>query len=277
MSLVDGTREAGVETELDRFAAQATVHDLGQVSHAGMPQLPGAPRYALTLLRRHGDLYREDGLSTANELFMSIGHAGTHIDAIGHVSVDGKLHRGLDAKAVQTGTVGLTELAIHEMAPIVRRGVMLDIAATVGVPALEPATPVTGELLHAAASRAGVVIRPGDAVLVRTGWGAFWDDPARYVSEDAGLPGTDVDGARWLVEHGVTLTGADCLMYEHFHPSRNRLPVHAYLIQEHGVPLVENMNLESLATEGVTEFLLIISPLKLLGATASPVRPLAIV
>ena len=264
-------------SDLVRLLTDGTVYDLGQRSHANMPQLPNAPRFVLTLLRRHGDLSRDGGFSSANELMVSICHAGTHIDAIGHVSVDGKLHGGLDASEVQVGTRGLQRLGIDEAAPIVRRGVLLDIAGMLGVEALEPATPITGEMLERCAVQAGVEVIAGDAVLVRTGWGRFWDDPVRYVSEKDGLPGTNLDGARWLAERGIAVTGADCLMYEYYHPSRNELPVHCHLIQGNGIHLVENMLLETLAEAGVTEFALVIAPLKLVGATASPVRPIAIV
>ncbi len=265
-----------VSSELVRLLTAGTVYDLGQPTHALMPQLPGAPRYTLTLLRRHGDLNRDGGFSSANELIVSICHAGTHIDAIGHVSVDGKLHGGLDASEIQVGTRGLQRLGIEETAPIVRRGVLLDIAAMLGVDALEPATRVTGKLLERCATESGVQVGRGDTVLVRTGWGQFWDDPERYVSAADGLPGTDIDGARWLSDRGVAITGADCLMYEYFHPSTNELPVHCHLIQGHGIQLVENMLLEPLATAGVSEFAFIVAPLKLVGATGSPVRPIAI-
>lgn len=263
-------------SDLVKAITSATVYDLGQPTHALMPQLPGAPRYTLTLLRRHGDLNRDGGFSSANELLVSICHAGTHIDAIGHVSVNGKLHGGIEASEVQVGTRGLQQLGIEQALPMVRRGVLLDIAGMLGVEALDPATPITGELLERCAGETGVSVGDGDTVLVRTGWGRFWDDPVRYVSETDGLPGVNIDGAVWLSDRGVTITGADCLMYEYFHPSANELPVHSHLIQGHGVHLIENMLLEPLADAGVHEFAFIVSPLKLVGATGSPVRPIAI-
>lgn len=263
-------------SDLVRMVAGGTVYDLGQTSHPLMPQLPGAPRYTMTLLRRHGDLNRDGGFSSANELLVTIGHAGTHIDAIGHVSVDGRLHGGIDASEVQVGTRGLQRLGIEQAAPIVRRGVLLDIAGMLGLDALAPATPITGELLERCATESGVVVGRGDAVLIRTGWGRFWDDPVRYVSERDGLPGTNIDGARWLSARGIAVTGADCLMYEYYHPSVNALPVHSHLIQGHAIHLVENLLLESLAAANVREFVFVVSPLKLVGATGSPVRPIAI-
>lgn len=55
-----------------------------------------------------------------------------------------------------------------------------------------------------------------------------------------------------------------------------RIPVHTYLQAERGVSLLEAVWLEDLARDQVYEFLFIAAPLKLRGATASPIRPLAI-
>ena len=267
---------ANVTTQLVGMLAGARIVDLSHAMHADMPQLPGAPRYHLALLRRHGDAMRGGGYSAANEILFTIGHAGTHLDALGHVSVDGRLHGDLSAQDVQSGTQGLKQLGIEQVDPIVRHGVLLDIAAFLGRDALEPAFGISGAVLEACAASAGVTIKPGDVVLTRTGWGQFWGDPERYVSMQAGLPGVDADGAAWLAERRIFAAGADCLMFEKFDPSDNRLPVHCELIQRAGIHLLENMNLEALAREDAAEFVIVVLPLRLNGATASPVRPIAI-
>lgn len=254
----------------------ARVVDLGQPFHAQMPQLPGAPRFHLSLLRRHGDLVRGEGYSAANEVVFTICHAGTHIDAIGHISVNGRLHGGLPAAEVQAGTRGLTQLGIETVEPIVRRGVLLDVAGLLGVPAVPPAFGIGAKLLEEALQAADTTIEPGDAVLVRTGWGQFWDDPDRYVSREAGVPGVNLEGARWLSDRQIFVTGADCLMYESFHPSDDRMPVHCHLVQERGVHLVENLNLEALAAARLRRFAFVALPLRLVGATGSQIRPIAL-
>lgn len=254
----------------------ARIIDLAQTLHGDMPQPPGAPRFHLSLLRRHGDTMRGGGYSAATEVIFTMGHAGTHLDAIGHISVNGRLFGGLAAEEVQSGTQGLKQLGIETIEPIVRRGVLLDIAAFLGVAALEPAFGISGEVLEACLAGIGTTIHAGDVVLIRTGWGQFWGDPERYVSREAGLPGVDSDGAAWLSERGIFAAGADCLMFEKFHPSDNRLPVHCDLIQGAGIHLLENMNLEALAAAQPTEFAIVVLPLKLIGATASQVRPIAI-
>jgi Predicted metal-dependent hydrolase len=254
----------------------ARIVDLAQTLHSNMPQLPGAPRFHLSLLRRHGDAMRGEGYSAANSILFTIDHAGTHLDAIGHVSVNGRLFGDLPADEIQAGTQGLKQLGIETVEPMVRRGVLLDIAGLLGGDALPPAFAITGELLQACLAATGTRIEVGDVVLVRTGWGQFWGDPERYVSREAGLPGVDRDGAAWLSARGIFAAGADCLMFERFHPSDDRLPVHCELIQGAGIHLLENLNLEALAGEHATEFAVVVLPLKLVGATAAQVRPIAI-
>lgn len=254
----------------------ARVIDLSQTMHPGMPQLPGMPRYSVALLRRHGDSVRTGGYSSAHDVIATISHSGTHIDAIGHVSVDGRLYDDLPAGEVQTGTRGLGQLGIETVAPIIRRGVLLDIAGLLGVPALEPAFGVDASLLERAAAAAEVEVRPGDVVLVRTGWGRFWDEPDRYVSADRGLPGVDGDGAAWIAARRAFATGADVLMYERHAPADDRMPVHSTLIKGAGIHLIENMNLEGLVEADVHEFAFVALPLRVIGATGSQIRPIAL-
>jgi kynurenine formamidase len=87
------------------------------------------------------------------------------------------------------------------------------------------------------------------------------------------------DAAQWLVEkQQAMLLGADNFGIERF-PSNNPdnfLPVHTYLLAERGVSMIEVMWLEELAKDQVYEFVFIAAPLKLRGATGSPLRPLAI-
>jgi kynurenine formamidase len=54
------------------------------------------------------------------------------------------------------------------------------------------------------------------------------------------------------------------------------LPGHLLLLVRAGIPIIENLNLEELAAAKVHEFLFVCLPLKMRGATGSPVRPIAI-
>jgi hypothetical protein len=123
--------------------------------------------------------------------------------------------------------------------------------------------------------RAGIVVEAGDAVLIRTGWARRWNEPARFVDGDAGCPGLDEDGARWLLARGVRLVGNDTPFFE-VHPRKGDENVHALLIADNGVQIIENLDLERLAADRIASFLLVVLPLPLVGATGSPVRPIAI-
>ena len=54
------------------------------------------------------------------------------------------------------------------------------------------------------------------------------------------------------------------------------LPAHRVLLVEHGIYIIEALDLEELAREDRHEFTLVLIPLNIYGATGSPVRPLAV-
>jgi kynurenine formamidase len=54
------------------------------------------------------------------------------------------------------------------------------------------------------------------------------------------------------------------------------MPVHVHLLVEQGIYIMECLNLEELSAARVYEFQFIAAPLKIRGATGSPIRPLAI-
>ena len=257
----------------------ARVYDLAQPLEAATPTSPNHPPFRMALLRRHGDVVRPDGGSGANELLTMGGHTGTHLDALCHVAQGMKLHGGLDAGEASRGG-RFRELGVDTVAPIVCRGVLLDVARALGVEALEASHPVTGGELERTCREQGLELRAGDAVLVRSGWPVGrYHDSAAYVGRETGVPGPDESAARWLAERRVRVTGADTIAYEWLAPGtgHSSLPVHTILLVESGIHIIEVMALEELARDAVHEFLFIVAPLRLVGATGSPVRPLAVV
>ena len=54
------------------------------------------------------------------------------------------------------------------------------------------------------------------------------------------------------------------------------VPVHTYLLAEQGTPIIELVYLEELSRDQVFEFAFIGASLKLRGADAAPIRPIAI-
>jgi len=256
----------------------AKVYDLARPLEQRMPVSPNHPGFKMALLRRHGDIVRADGSSASNELIVMGGHTGTHIDALCHVSHNGLLYGGENASEAQKG--GLFSVLGVETIPIVFcRGVMLDIPRLLGVEVLEPGTPITAEHLSAACERQGVEIGAGDAVLIRSGWPKHWSDSDAFVGLTSGVPGPDESAAAWLAARGIRVTGAETIAYECIPPGRGHslLPVHRTLLVENAINIIEVLDLTSLAQDNIFEFLFIVTPLKIVGGTGSPVRPIAVV
>jgi kynurenine formamidase len=254
------------------------IFDLGRPLFVGMPQSPNHPPFRMTLERRHGDMVRDDGSSASNEIIILGAHIGTHIDALSHVSFEGKIFGGIDAKEAVVGG----KFAVHgveTIKPIVQRGVLLDVPTALGLPCLSPAYEVTAEDLALTVRLQQTVIVPGDVILVRSGWGRYFTDRERYIGAESGVPGPSLAGARWLVEQGAKIVGADTIAFEWLPPSAGHslLPAHKLLLVDSGVPIIEALDLEALAAAGVYEFAFICSPLKFVGGTGSPVRPLAVI
>lgn len=269
--------ETGSQAQLLSLMAGARIFDLAQPLEAQMPVSPNHPGFKMSLMRRHGDMVRADGGSASNEMIMLGGHTGTHIDALCHVSHNNQLHGGLDAQEAQRG--GRFKVHGVETIPITFcRGVMLDIPAIRGVEVLGPGEPVTAADLDEACRRQGVEVRAGDAVLIRSGWPAYWSDPHKFIGHSEGVPGPDESAAGWMIERGVRLTGAETIAYECIYPGRGHalLPVHRMLLVESGIHLIEVLELTELAREKVYEFLFVLTPLKVVGATGIPVRPVAV-
>ncbi|MEV0068376.1 cyclase family protein [Amycolatopsis sp. CA-161197] len=253
------------------------VVDLGRQLRVGMPQSPNHPQFWHTLPRRHGDMTRADGGSAANDMITMGCHVGTHIDALAHVSHDGLMFGGVDA--MQAGVGGKYDaLGVHSIAPMIRRGVLLDIAGLHGVGCLDGGYEITVGDLEAAAKNADGGVGEGDVVLIRSGWGTKFAEGGAYVGGPSGVPGVGEAGAQWLAERRIHAAGADTIAFERLAPGGGHalLPAHRVLLVESGIYLIEALDLEELAGRGWAEFTLVLVPLNIYGATGSPVRPLAV-
>jgi kynurenine formamidase len=247
------------------------VYDLAQPYFVGMPHYPTHPPFLFGLTKIHGEIRLPNGASSAADSIALGGHVGTHIDALNHFSCNGKLHGGREAGDVQSYGGGIDHLSVDTIKPIIRRGVLLDIAGLEGVEALAKDFVVTPEHLDSACERGRVDVREGDVVLLRTGWARFFDDPAKFIAGVAG-PGPEIDAARWLSSRRVFAAGSDTVAFERVPAD---MPVHVHLLVESGIHIIEILNLEEIARDQVHEFVFVAAPLKIRGGTGAPTRPLA--
>lgn len=215
---------------------------------------------------------RPGGFQFAEDTVVLPLHVGTHIDALCHAWYDDQLYNGFSGNSVRS-TTGAQHCGVDKMPPLVTRGVLLDIVRLRGR-AASPGDAIGRAELMQAAGRAGIALRPGDAVLIRTGWQESRGGPTADFDAE---PGIDVEAALWLAEAGAAMVGADNFGIEVLpFPTGTVFPVHQRLIRDYGVPLLEGLVLDALGEAGATEFLFAATPLPVAGGTGSPVAPVAV-
>lgn len=207
------------------------------------------------------------------ELIQGCLHIGSHFDALAHIQSSGKVHGG-EAIADVYGDFGWAANGIETVAPVLARGLLLDVPALLGVERLPDLFEVTVEHVQGCLERQRVAIGTGDTVLVRTGKMAdYHGDGSAYFSSG---PGVGVEAAIWMHEQGMAILGSDTSATEPFPFPDIGNTVHKAMLVERGVYLIEILSLDQLAAAGVHEFLFVCLPLKLRGATGSWVRPVAV-
>jgi kynurenine formamidase len=253
---------------------RTTVVDLEQPRFPGMPMFPAnAPNYTFMLHRRH-----EEGLesrTSAAGMFLAADHAGTHVDAFCHQAEHMTMFGGDKVGAHNQGPAGMTVMSAETLPVFVRRGVLIDLAKAHGK-RLEPNSLTEADELQEVAAAQGVEVREGDVLLIRTGWGASWREPD-YMTGG----GMARSAALWAAERKVFAVGADNMSWDL--PGYvdtemgHSLPCHTILLVRSGIYIFENLLLDDLAATGAHEFAFVSSPLKIVGATGSPTRPIALV
>lgn len=222
-----------------------------------------------------------DALHFATDRFaMNVhGDADSHLDALCHVVFDGVLYGGVPASTVTAE--GALRLSVDLLADgIVGRGVLLDIPQLRGVPWLEPGDHVTSDDLTAAEAAQGVRVGAGDLLFVRVGHRLRRIELGPWNAAEArvGLHPTAVE---FLAERKVAVMGGDG--NNDTAPSAVRdiaFPVHVLAIHAMGIHLMDYLQFEDLAPvcaqSGRWSFLCAVAPLRLAGATGSPVNPIAV-
>jgi kynurenine formamidase len=262
------------------------VYDLSVEYFTGMPGWfpAGDPRYAFWMTHTPKGNVVADPMKVGKEMnehvsytgsaFSMYAHTGTHIDALNHFGLNGKVYNEFSADE-HLGDHGWTKTGAETIPPIVARGVLIDVAAYKGVNELSAGYRIEQKDIVGALEKQKVKLAKGDVVLIRTGRMQSYEDTDAYLENP---PGLGMDGARYLVEKGAMVIGGDNLSLEAF-PSEvedNYIPVHTFLLAQHGIPIMELVELEGLSKDKVYEFAFIGGSLKLRGADAAPMRPIAI-
>ncbi|WAZ26550.1 cyclase family protein [Streptomyces cinnabarinus] len=221
------------------------------------------------------------GLHFATDRFaMNVhGDADSHLDALCHVVFNGQLYGGVPASAVTAE--GASRLSVDLVGNgLVGRGVLLDIPRLRGVPWLDPGDHVTLDDLRAAEAAQGVRVGAGDLLFVRVGHRLRRTELGPWNSAEARV-GLHPTVAEFLAERKVTALGSDG--NNDTAPSSVpdvAFPVHVLAIHAMGIHLMDYLRFEDLVPACVRarrwSFLCVVAPLRLAGATGSPVNPIAV-
>jgi kynurenine formamidase len=266
--------------KVEDFVKQLTsskAYDLGQPYWWGMPVHPADPPFLIYLYRYHEHTKKlfemiAPGLGFADslELITTSMHSGSHLDALCHMSKDGKLFGGANAAELESH-IGYTKMSVEEIPPLIKRAVLLDFPKYKGVDILPERYEITPQDIDGALKSQSVVINPGDAVLARTGYSRYMSsDSDAYLHKFAGLTAAS---ARYLASKKISVACSDNLAFGVPKP----FELHQAFLVENGIFMIKSLNLEQLAHDGVFVSTLIVLPLKIRGATGSLVRPIALV
>jgi kynurenine formamidase len=256
---------------------QGKTHPLGIVIDAKTPAFP--PRGLMLQVVQPG---QQDGntlfgpLSYNDDLVETWLGIGPQIDGLGHLGENG-MYYNCNHRKDFADISGLKKLGVHNIPPMVGRGVLINMAKHNGVDVMKAGQVITAADIKAAATAQKVEIREGDVVLLHTGWtdGMLASDPKAWVS---GEPGTSNDAAVYLASLNVMAVGADTWGVDVIPPVKGEQVFggHVTLLKENGIYILETMNTGQLAKDGVTEFLFVLGQARIRGTVQMIINPVAI-
>ncbi|HYZ29742.1 MAG TPA: cyclase family protein [Thermoleophilaceae bacterium] len=242
------------------------VYDLSHVLDEKVPVFPGRSFHQTLVTTAHhtnGGGLGDNQVNWITEVYSSTSQLGTHLDSLAHLQRGMHGYGGASVDEL-AGVAGVNQLGAETIPQIVTRGWLVDVSP------LGPGEVITPDHV------AHISPTAGDAVLFHTGWGRQWDDPEAYL---AGEPGPGLELAEWLARRGVALTGCDTWSYGPVPAEDPGRPfeVPQTLNVDHGIFVVENLDLAQLATDAVREFCFVLTHPKLRGATGAWTAPIALV
>ncbi|MDI1284032.1 MAG: cyclase family protein [Reyranella sp.] len=270
-----------------KWIKDGKVYRIGRIYESGMPKfgeraftmrIPGSPTggpFGSNKL-----VYHDEFLAT------EIGQTGTQFDGLGHIGIqmgkDGdknemRYYNGVTEQEMATA-YGLTKLGVEHVKPFFTRGHLFDVEAIKGR-MMEAGEEITLADIRAAMQKQGMNeadVKEGDAVFFNTGWGKLW--MKNNDKFNGGEPGIGLEIAKWCVDKGVCLTGADQWATEVVpNPDKNlAFVVHGELICKNGIFNHENLDFTALIADRKYQFAYVFSPAPIRGATGSNGGPIAV-
>ncbi|MFC7405859.1 cyclase family protein [Georgenia alba] len=229
-----------------------------------------------------GSMFDVEGDGTPRPVYYNGFRAGE--DIVGPATPE---HAGADSlpgpSTSSAGPLGIDTIA---QTAVQGRGVLLDLRAHLG----DARQPVAHAQLTEIMAADDVVVEPGDILVLHTGFAQHVLDMGEEIDAEAldrvgaGLDGRDPELLEWVTDSGVAAIVADNYAVEVF-PARavdgpaSFLPLHEHCLFRLGVPLGELWYVTELAAalreRRRSRFLLTAPPLRLPGAVASPLTPVA--
>ena len=270
-----------------KWIRDGKIYKIGRVYEPGMP-LFGARAFSLRIpggptggpFGKNKLIYNDEYLAT------EIGQVGTQFDGLGHIGIqlgkDGdknemRYYNGFTEQEVG-GAYGLRKIGTEKLKPMFTRGHLIDVMGLRGA-MWDAGQEIMVDDIRATLQKQGsseADVKEGDGVFFNTGWGSLWmENNDRY---NAGCPGIGMEVAKWCVDKGISVTGADTWPVEVI-PSADKeaaFPVHGELITKHGIVNHENMVFDDLIADRKFQFVYSFTPSPIKGATGSHGCPVAI-
>jgi kynurenine formamidase len=205
----------------------------------------------------------------------------THIDALCHMFVRGRMYNDVPASEVRSN--GASRNTLLSFADgIIGRGVLIDLAAARGVEFIEGHEAILLAELEAAAERQNLTVEPGDILVVSTGRDARRRQAGGGLNPAEGMVGLHAQCLPWLREREISVLGSDGISdpMPGLGIPNWPFPIHQIGITGMGLHLIDNLALGALsaacAERGRWDFLFTLGAMRVPGATGCPVNPIGI-
>jgi len=254
--------------------AAAAEIQTGKVTNMSYPLVDGVPlfgsRFTKTVLTATslapGASFGDNQLTYMEDTWLSQSHVGTHLDGMGHIGIkDCYYNQTPMGKFINQNN--MTKLGLENLKSFATRGVIIDMVkvyqdagklktnTACKKACIDKGTVISVADLQAGLKMYNVTLREGDMVMIHTGWGDLFEQfPAQNALYNSGEPGIGKEAANWLAGQKVVAVGTDNWAVEVI-PSENpkeAFPVHAILLTDNGIHIMENVRTDLIAAEAVS-------------------------